>query len=406
MKLYLADMLAAQERCKHISFHTPGHKKRGADITELSYSDNLSAPTGVIGQAQADIAHILGADASFLLTDGSTSGVYAMLMALRDAGVRKLAVPVCSHVSVLRGSSLMGLELIPVAQEFSGGIARQPTVEAVRHAMETADALILTSPDYYGFFPDLGAIAELMQAQSKPLVIDGAHGSHLHGTALHASNYASMWVDGVHKSLPAMTQGAVVSAKGIWTDLLAESVLCFRTTSPSYPILASIEYAVKYPRNERIERAAEGVKRALGALENSDWSKIVIPFGKKSGDARRVLESRGVYPEFDDGNYLMFYLSPATRRRELKKLVQLVKRLPRGEVASDARMRGRTGKTTVALLPQEAVGRVCAQTCGLFPPCMPVLFPGDVVSGDAARRLSGAVSAFGLSDGKIIVFED
>lgn len=406
MKLYLADMLAAQERRKHISFHTPGHKKRGADITELSYSDNLSAPTGVIGQAQADIAHILGADASFLLTDGSTSGVYAMLMALRDAGVRKLAVPVCSHVSVLRGSSLMGLELIPVAQEFSGGIARQPTVEAVRHAMETADALILTSPDYYGFFPDLGAIAELMQAQSKPLVIDGAHGSHLHGTALHASNYASMWVDGVHKSLPAMTQGAVVSAKGIWTDLLAESVPCFRTTSPSYPILASIEYAVKYPRNERIERAAEGVKRALGALENPDWSKIVIPFGKKSGDARRFLESRGVYPEFDDGNYLMFYLSPATRRRELNKLVHLVKRLPRGEVASDARMRGRTGKTTVALLPQEAVGRVCAQTCGLFPPCMPVLFPGDVVSGDAARRLSGAVSAFGLSDGKIIVFED
>lgn len=406
MKLYLADMLAAQERRKHISFHTPGHKKRGADITELSYSDNLSAPTGVIGQAQADIAHILGADASFLLTDGSTSGVYAMLMALRDAGVRKLAVPVCSHVSVLRGSSLMGLELIPVAQEFSGGIARQPTVEAVRHAMETADALILTSPDYYGFFPDLGAIAELMQAQNKPLVIDGAHGSHLHGTALHASNYASMWVDGVHKSLPAMTQGAVVSAKGIWTDLLAESVPCFRTTSPSYPILASIEYAVKYPRNERIERAAEGVKRALGALENPDWSKIVIPFGKKSGDARRFLESRGVYPEFDDGNYLMFYLSPATRRRELNKLVHLVKRLPRGEVASDARMRGRTGKTTVALLPQEAVGRVCAQTCGLFPPCMPVLFPGDVVSGDAARRLSGAVSAFGLSDGKIIVFED
>ena len=406
MKLYLADMLAAQERRKHISFHTPGHKKRGADITELSYSDNLSAPTGVIGQAQADIAHILGADASFLLTDGSTSGVYAMLMALRDAGVRKLAVPVCSHVSVLRGSSLMGLELIPVAQEFSGGIARQPTVEAVRHAMKTADALILTSPDYYGFFPDLGAIAELMQAQNKPLVIDGAHGSHLHGTALHASNYASMWVDGVHKSLPAMTQGAVVSAKGIWTDLLAESVLCFRTTSPSYPILASIEYAVKYPRNERIERAAEGVKRALGALENPDWSKIVIPFGKKSGDARRFLESCGVYPEFDDGNYLMFYLSPATRRRELNKLVHLVKRLPRGEVASDARMRGRTGKTTVALLPQEAVGRVCAQTCGLFPPCMPVLLPGDVVSGDAARRLSGAVSAFGLSDGKIIVFED
>ena len=85
MKCHIADMLAAQRR-RHISFHTPGHKKRGADITELSYSDDLSDPTGVLALAQADAARILDADASFFLTDGSTSGIYAMLFALRRAG--------------------------------------------------------------------------------------------------------------------------------------------------------------------------------------------------------------------------------------------------------------------------------------------------------------------------------
>ena len=275
----------------------------------------------------------------------------------------------------------------------------------MRAALEGADALLLTSPDYYGFFPELANIAALMQAQGKPLVIDGAHGSHLHGTALHASGYAQMWVDGVHKSLPAMTQGAVVSAKGEWAARLRESIPYFRTTSPSYPILASIEYAVKYPRNERIERAAEEAKRALGALENPDWSKIVLPLGEKSGDARRYLEARGVYPEFDDGNYLMFYLSPATKLRDLKKLVRLAGRLPRAAVR-DARLeRAAGGGKTVALAPRQAVGRVCAQTCGLFPPCVPLLFVGDVVSEEAARRLAGSVSAFGLAEGKIIVYE-
>lgn len=403
MVCHIARMLRAQKR--HISFHTPGHKRFGADITELDYSDDLSDPTGVLALAQADAARILGADVSFFTTDGSTSGVYAMLRALRSGGVGRLAVPVSSHVSVLRGAELARLELVPVAQEFSCGIARQPTLAAVRAALEGADALLLTSPDYYGFFPELANIAALMQAQGKPLVIDGAHGSHLHGTALHASGYAQMWVDGVHKSLPAMTQGAVVSAKGEWAARLRESIPYFRTTSPSYPILASIEYAVKYPRNERIERAAEEAKRALGALENPDWSKIVLPFGEKSGDARRYLEARGVYPEFDDGNYLMFYLSPATKLRDLKKLVRLAGRLPRAAVR-DARLeRAAGGGKTVALAPRQAVGRVCAQTCGLFPPCVPLLFVGDVVSEEAARRLAGAVSAFGLAEGKIIVYE-
>lgn len=402
-RCHISEMLRAQKK-PHLSFHTPGHKRAGADITELPYSDNLLSPRGVIARAEEDVAHIAGAERAFLLTDGSTSGVHAMLLALREAGITRVAYPAFSHKSVKDACYLFGLEGVEIAS-FHTPYPRQPSLEAIKAALEGAEALLLTSPDYYGNFPPLQEAAQLCKEQHKPLLLDGAHGAHLHGTEKYAGKFAQMWVDGAHKSLPALTQGAVVSARGKWTALLGESVAYFRTTSPSYPIMASIEYAVKYPRNERIELAAERAKRELGALENQDWSKIVLPFGDRSGDARRFLEARGVYPEFDDGNYLMFYLSPATRLRELKRLVRLVGRLPRAAVRDVRPARAAGGGKTIALAPQQAVGHVCAQACGLFPPCVPLLVPGDVVSEEAVRRLSGG-SAFGLAEGKIIVYED
>ena len=87
---FIAEMLRKQK--KHLSFHTPGHKRRGADITELSYSDNLASPAGVIARAEEYIAQKAGAARAFLITDGSTCGVHALLYALALAGDRKSVV--------------------------------------------------------------------------------------------------------------------------------------------------------------------------------------------------------------------------------------------------------------------------------------------------------------------------
>ncbi len=327
----IAEMLARQK--KHVSFHTPGHKRAGADITELSYSDDLSSPRGIIKTAEEEIARILGAERSFILTDGSTSGVYAMLAALRVAGCKRIAVPTFSHISVQNGCRLLGLAIVPVVQNRERGVPVQPSEAELARAVSEADALLLTSPDYYGNFPPLAAAREICQTAGKPLAIDGAHGGHLHFTSLHAGKYADLWVDGVHKSLPALTQGAVVSAKSVrFAELLAESVKLFRTSSPSYPIMASVEYAVKYPRNEKIEHAAEALKARVLAYPNGDWTKLLVPFGAQADAAQRALESRGVYAEFNDGNYLCFYLSPCTKARELKKLERLLRGLPRESV--------------------------------------------------------------------------
>ena len=332
--LHIADMLKTQPR--HISFHTPGHKRAGADITELSYSDCLAHPEGVLAAAERDIAKILGAAASFILTDGSTSGVFAMVYALRAAGATSLAVPAFSHPSVWHACGVMGIKTHPIPQITRFGIPQQPQEEDIAEALAQADALLLTSPDYYGNFPPLAAARRLADGAGKPLLLDGAHGAHLHFGELYAGRYADLWVDGVHKSLPALTQGAVVSAKEpVWAEKLKKGVLTFRTTSPSYPVMASVEYAVKYPRNLAVEEASEAFKRRHGCLGNRDWSKILIPFASPH-DAQRYLEARGVYPEFNDGNYLMFYLSPCTKAGELKKLGRLIGGLPLGEVPQDA----------------------------------------------------------------------
>lgn len=398
-------MLRAQK--KHLSFHTPGHKRPGADITELSYSDNLLSPSGVIAEAQEEAAHILGAERSFFLTDGSTSGVYAMLHALKAAGAGSVALSPFSHPSVKNGCLLAGLKIVELPAAREREIPMQPTEEEIAAGLERADALLLTSPDYYGNFPPLERARELCREGGKALLIDGAHGSHLHFSPEYAGNYADMWVDGVHKSLPALTQGAVVSAKSkAWADLLSDSVTLFRTSSPSYPVMASVEYAVKYPRNEKIERLAQAFKREQGAYPNADWSKILIAFGERASDAQRYLEAHGVYAEFNDGNYLMFYLSPCTKAGELKKLAKLLKRIPRGKIESVEHDRGGRGNAAAWVPLSRAEGRVCARECGIFPPCVPLIGEGEKISARHIERLSRAKNTFGLKDGMILVFTE
>ncbi len=328
MRLYIREMLASQGT--HLSFHTPGHKRAGEDITELSYSDSLLSPRGVIAAAEKDLAEILGAARSFILTDGSTCGIFSMLYALKTRGVRSLAYPEHSHRSVSNACRVLGITSVLIPQTAKQGIPMQPSATEIEGAVKQADALLLTSPDYYGFLAPMSEARKICATHAKPFIIDGAHGAHLHFTDMYAGNYADMWVDGVHKSLPALTQGAVVSAKTeLWAAALREGVRTFRTTSPSYPIMASVEEAVKFPRNPMIEGAAEETKRRLGAIRNDDWTKIAVFFGAYAEDAERALEAAGVYPEFNDQNYLMFYLSPCTKREDLLRLEELLNGLPR-----------------------------------------------------------------------------
>ncbi len=392
-------MLAKQAKGKHLSFHTPGHKASRWDITELSYSDNLSAPKGCILAAEQDIAKILGAYKSFILTDGSTAGVLSMLYAAKSLGASKVAFRENSHKSVWNGCALLGLTPLIYPEKADG-----------------ADAVLLSSPSYYGEVENLKEARQYCDEKGKLLLVDGAHGGHLHfDEGLYAGVYADMWVDGVHKSLPAFTQGAVVSARNEkFANALQKGVDIFRTTSPSYPIMASVEYAVKYPQNLDLEREARAYAKAEArASVREDWTKILCRFGSNAFEAEKYLEEQGVFAEFCDGEYICFYLSPATSLRDFRKLKKRLKKAFEKYPFEPNKELERIPATLVfkncgieQVDLENSVGRICAENCGLFPPCTPLLRVGDRIDSESVRRLQNAISVYGVYQGKISVFEE
>ena len=423
-KAVLADckiyqMLDASARTKHISYHTPGHKTGVWDITELSYSDNLSCPRGCIAEAEKDIAKILGAKKSFILTDGSTSGVLSMLYAAKMLGAKTVAFCEKSHKSVFNGCVLLGLTPLLYPCENREKIPFQSTMSALNaefdEIFKQADVLFFTSPDYYGNVADLAGAREYCNKTGKLLLIDGAHGGHLHfDKKLYAGTYADMWVDGVHKSLPALTQGAVVSARNEKTAAtLKNGVDIFRTTSPSYPIMASVEYAVKYPRNEALEKAVKGYQTHERVYQNEDWTKLCVRLGKDAFAAEKELEKEGIYAEFCDGNVLTFYLSPAVTIQEFEGLVKRLEVLFKKYPLQEKKDIQSIPAPTLSLknekewvLLEEAEGRYCAGLCGLFPPCTPLFLIGEKITAEKWKLLKNSNNVFGLKDGKIMVFRE
>lgn len=431
---HILQMLEKQADAPHLSFHTPGHKVAGWDITELVYSDNLSCPKGCIARAEKDIAEILGGAKSFILTDGSTSGVLAMLYAAKLLGAKTVAVCEDAHKSVYNGCKILGLIPLVYARFSNGKIPYAPDFYTLlgrnKALLQDAEVLFFTSPDYYGNCADLAAARRYCDDNKKLLIVDGAHGGHLKGSNLHPSLYADMWVDGVHKSLPALTQGAVVSAARGFENALAEGVDVFRTTSPSYPIMASVEYAIKYPENKELQSIVHSYKKTSGRVyPNADWTKLCVLFGEFAFDAEKYLQEKGIYPEFCDGNTVTFYLSPATKTQDFIKLTETletlykefpflgnesgencVQRIPaptvfKNEEKENAAIFSGFAEKKVEWLPLSAAeNRVCARLCGLFPPCTPLLSAGERITKEKIELLQKANHVFGLKDGQICVF--
>ena len=427
----------------HISFHTPGHKGGGAlgavlkicaeDVTELSYTDDLSSPEGPIAEAQADIAMICGAKRAYITTDGSTSGVLAMLYAVSDCG-GKIIVPRNSHVSVWNACRLLGIEPVIVQGGERDGVMLPPDGDEVAElAAKDKDiiGMIAVSPDYYGNIAPLEKYAEAMHACGKVLIADGAHGAHLtfeENRAGYAGIYADMWVDGAHKTLPSLTQGAAVFLNNLdFEERLRQGLSIFRTTSPSFPIMASVEFGYKYldAHPEEIERVKLAVRQFREKFPDfrfypsADWTKLCLDCAAFTADSRIVaakLEKSGIYAEFADGRYVVFYLSASTSQGQLnalgKKLTRIMQeRGVRGTFVPARKLPvpPRTysylyalSRPTEWVSPESAVGRMAACNAGLMPPCIPVVAAGEIITEEAVRALKSA-HTFGLKEGKIQV---
>lgn len=449
-KLHILSVLREYERKFPHRLHMPGHKanrqfrkyfrQAGQDITELSFSDNLQDPSGVIRIAENGVSKRLGAQRSFFLTDGSTCGIFSMLYAVAPRG-KKIVVNRNAHKSVFNACEILKIEPIVLNQNVIEGLMAPPSLDEIQKSLEEnpdAIGVLLTYPDYYGVTFDLKKVRDLVSAKKKLLLIDGAHGGHLRydRNAVYAGEYADLWVDGVHKTMPALTQAAVLNvANTALLDDVADSVNRFRTTSPSYPILASIEYAESYMNDggrELFPRLSEELilmKQRLSNvgyrfLQNDDPLKLVVDM--KSVDispyrAEDYLKWNRIFLEMNDGRYLLFLLSPYPDFRELKTLERALNRLAKKRSLKNTyreRAFSVAGKRKMPYLQavkrgksewipiEQAEGRIAAANAGAFPPCFPYVIAGEEIAAETVELLKHTEHTFGVSDGKIKVVKE
>lgn len=449
-------MLESYVSSEPVRFHMPGHKGRGLplfpdtaayDITEIEGSDNLLHPDGIIQQAQENASAVFGAKKSFFLVNGATTGILAMLLSLPRGS--KIIVPRDAHRSVLSGCILGGLEPVFIWPEYENGAYGVVSAEAIDRALccHAASAVVLTRPNYLGLCADGGKIAAVCQKHGALLFVDEAHGAHFAFSPLlpqSASAFADLWVQSAHKTLNALNQAAFLHVgrrekkKGPTVDELSRTLALLQTTSPSYPIMASLDYAVR-SADERswtyqVARC-DAVRRAMGGglgdfnrerigcagIADVDRTRLVIDTtarGVTGYDAYKALQAQGIVLEMADERSVVALTTPSdpdewyTRLRDGLKQIPFGRRLfapaPRFEDAPEQALplcEAAFAKTKLVPL-DKAAGFVCAAALGLYPPGSALVAPGEVISAGTVtflkeqERLGAAL--FGAGSGNVL----
>lgn len=364
-------------------WHMPGHKRQlqtaadlcgteaaqeavwqqlcRLDFTEIPGLDEYHSPEGIIRQAQEQAAEFYGVKNSYYLVNGSTVGILASMTAACPRGSRVLVGRNC-HCSVYHGIELLDLQADYVYPkwlsewDFYGGVS----VEAVRvHLQKHPDtrAVILTSPTYEGVVSDIEGIANVVHAYGAVLIVDEAHGAHLKWMpGLPASAVdcgADLVIESLHKTLPALTQTAVLHrcSDRILEQDVFHYVSLYQSTSPSYVLLASMDYAVHFMEahpeeiasyRDRLNRFRSKVQGLLhirlfdgnvqedACIYGYDNAKIVL-LGKKAGMTgealAEMLASHGQIVEMAGAGYVICMTSVMDTEEAFSELFRVLERI-------------------------------------------------------------------------------
>ncbi len=322
---------------KHtVRLHMPSHKGRlgflkqaeKLDLTELGFNDNLDKPYSVIKDAQDKFAQLFGIKNAIFLTNGTSQGIFAFLAICEG----KLLTQKNCHISVKRGAKLFNKQLV---------FLDKLNVFSVQKALKDDNeikAVLLEYPDYFGFTPNIAEIYKVTKEHNVLLLIDSAHGAHFGLCKFlppHAAKNCDACVVSTHKTLGSLTQTAVILSDSLNLAMqLKNSVNLLSSTSPSYILLASIDYArgfaVKHASKKlnKLFYAVNIFKKQISQtkiniIKNEDFTKLVLDFGDVKISGKTVydfLKKNNIYAEIYDGYKVLFYLSMFTVKNDLNKL--------------------------------------------------------------------------------------
>ena len=407
----------ALKKLNTVPFHMPGHKRNAAfgiagaqiDITEIEGFDNLHNPHGLIAQLEETLGEIYRAKKSFLSMGGSTLGMLCAIAAVCEKGDTVIVARNC-HKSVYNACLLRELKIVFAEPEFDEvhGIytsLRQSTVESALQKYPQAKAVILTSPTYEGYVSDIHT--------DIPLIIDAAHGAHFGLADYPAYPRGSIVVSSLHKTLPALTQTAVInvydsrfiSEVKFWLDIL-------ETSSPSYVLMNSMSICCEFVRShpEAFESHYALLKQFrnlslshLKLLKTDDISKIVISTAGTAISAKALgnilRDTYRIEPEMESVSHIVLMSTVGDTQAELNLLCEAL-----GEI--DASLESDAISKITAPPPCEgsftikrekhaqitpfsaAQGQICNEFIYAYPPDIPIMLPGDVFTESICASLN------------------
>lgn len=448
-------LLAAMEYYVHdqvMPFHTPGHKQgkgmhktletligRDAlalDLALIEELDDFHEPYGCIKDAQDLAAQLYGADHSFFVINGTTGGIYAMIMATAGPG-EKIIVPRNAHRSIIGGIILSGAIPIFMQPEVDDelGLAMGVTPETVALTVKShpdAKAVLIINPTYYGVVTDLQNIVEIVHEHNMVVLVDEAHGPHLRFSsrlpiqALDAG--ADICAQSSHKIIGALTQSSLVHClEGrIRVPHLKAMLQITQSTSPNYIMLASLDVArmqMAVEGTQLVERSIDLANEARAQINqipglycfgrekigqpgvfDFDPTKLTVTvkgLGLTGAEAERILRHEyKVQAELSDIYNLLFLITLGDGDYEVETLVAALRDMakkyakpspldplelgssihyppaPQGVISPRDALFGNT-----CLVPfTTSAGKVCAEIVTFYPPGIPILCPGEGIT--------------------------
>lgn len=424
---------------KHVTsgfypFHVPGHKSgRGLpasylqsliqyDLTELPGLDNLYSPSGPIAQAQELTAQLFGARSTLFTTNGSTAGLIAAVLACCPSG-GTVILPRNAHISLLHACVLGDLSPVFLDVEIDPytEIPLGLTPEQVRIALERneAAAVVAVYPTYHGVCGDIRGIGEVCRQAGVRLIVDEAHGTHLflnpNAPISSLSTEASIVVQSAHKTGFALTGAAWIHIKDqSLVQSVKDSLRLVQSTSPSYLLLSSLDItrAILEEQGPQLMRTALAAAQELASILPiyeppkpfySDPLRLVInarQLGMSGQYLAAGLLTHGVAVEMFDLYSVMLVLSLADNEESVARLTTAFQQVEHqftgqplapaypslGQQVLTPRQAHFSPKKLCKL--EKSEGLVAAEAVTTYPPGIPVLWPGQVITSEVLEYLS------------------
>ncbi len=443
-KAPLMEALCAYRENRIVSFDVPGHKQgkgnpeltgflgkpcMSVDVNSMKPLDNLCHPISVIKEAEELMADAFGAAHAFFMVNGTSSAVQAMVMSVCKRG-DKIIMPRNVHRSSINALILCGAVPVYVNPGVNTrlGIPLGMSVDSIKKAIKEnpdAKAIIVNNPTYYGVCSNLREIVKLAHVAGMKVLVDEAHGTHFYfGDYMPLSGMsvgADMAAVSMHKTGGSLTQSSVLLiGKGISEGYVRQIINLTQTTSASYLLMASLDISRKNlainGRSifEQVTSLAGYGRQEINKLGgfyafsrelingddifDFDPTKLSVhtrDIGLAGIEVYDILRDKyDIQIEFGDIGNILAILSVGDRVLNVERLISALYEIKRRYSRDPAGMLDHEYiEPVVAASPQEAfysekvqvplreaLGKVCAEFVMCYPPGIPILAPGELVT--------------------------